>query len=195
MTKSEIVALMRALEATAEVMGTALSESAAMLMAEDLSAYPLQAVKDALVRCRRECKFRLTLAEIIERIDDGRPGPEEAWSLVPMSEGQTAVITDEIAACIPYGMIERGDMVAARMAFTEAYRKAISAARARGEPVKWFPSLGHDIEGREAPLREAERLGRLPSPLVGKLLPVPVDDKRLPSPVSAIIQQLSLKAA
>lgn len=191
MKREDAVELLAALTATAEVMGTAISEGAARMMMSDLLAYPVPAVLAALVRCRRECKFRLTLAEIIERIDDGRPGAEEAWSIAPMSERQTAVVTEEIMAALPLAMIERGDMVAARMAFTESYRKLVAEARAAGKPVHWFASLGHDLESREKPLRDAERLGRLPSSTVAKLLPAPKGEARLPSDVSLALRRIT----
>lgn len=190
MRREEVADLLSALSVTAEVMGATMSDAAARVMASDLADYPLPAVLAALHRVRRECKYRMTLAEIVERIDDGRPGPEEAWSMVPTSERQTAVLTDEIAACIPTALLERGEMVAARMAFVEAYRRSVAEARAAKAPVRWFASLGHDVAGREKPLRDAERMGRLTTAAVQTLLPGPSEAPRLPSAVTLAIKRL-----
>ena len=77
--------LAEALAVTAELTGTELSVAAAKVMATDLAAYPRQQVLGALARCRRELKTRLTMAAVIERLDDGRPGAEEAWAMIPKS--------------------------------------------------------------------------------------------------------------
>jgi hypothetical protein len=51
-----------------------------------------------LGRCRREVKGVLTVSDVVSRIEDGRPGVEQAWSMLPITESQTAVWTDEMAA-------------------------------------------------------------------------------------------------
>lgn len=182
MPKDDAIDLLEAVAVTAELTGTELSKIAARVMADDLAGYPVAQVLDALTRCRRELKGKLTIAAVIERIDDGRPGPEEAWAMIPIAEAQTAVLNEEMSQAIPYDLIERGDTIAARMAFVETYRRLVTAARAARVPVRWFASLGHDVQGREAPLRAAERLGRLPAPQVAMLLPPPdheIKDKRV----------------
>ena len=84
--RDDAVELLQALAVTAELTGTELSEPAARVMANDLAAYPVQQVLGALTRCRRELKGRLTVAAILERLDDGRPGPNEAWAMIPQDE-------------------------------------------------------------------------------------------------------------
>lgn len=168
--------LIKAVMVTAELMGTALSADGARVMCDDLDAYPEPQVMGALTRCRREVRNRLTLADIIARLDDGRPGPDEAWAMIPRSEAETVVWTDEMAqahgAAAP--LLEAGDQIAARMAFREAYARLVTQARADRLPTRWMPSLGHDRDGREKPLREAVQLGRLQSDAVTKLLPAPM---------------------
>jgi hypothetical protein len=66
--------LSEAVAVTLELTGTTLSEVAARMMADDLARYPEQQVMGALTRCRRELKGRLTIADVISRLDDGRPG-------------------------------------------------------------------------------------------------------------------------
>ena len=155
--------LNEAIAVTAELTGTVLSKVAAQVMAEDLARYPEDQVMGALTRCRRELKGRLTIADVISRLDDGRPGVEEAWAMLPKDEQTTAVWTVEMsqASAVVHDLLDRGDEVAARMAFKEAYSKACQLARDRGEPVSWSASLGWDKSGRESVLKAAVAAGRL----------------------------------
>lgn len=154
----------QALIVTAEITGTDLTEHAARLMAQDLSAHPLEQVLVALTRCRREVKGRLTLADILSRLDDGRPGVEEAWAIVAQTlgnESRSIVWTEEMAAAYGVAMNLADDQVAARMAFKEHYNAAVQQARDSKQPVRWSPSLGTDKAGRDAALLDAVRKGRL----------------------------------
>lgn len=163
--------------ATAEVLGTTLSHGALILMAEELIGYPPIMVRDALHRCRRELKGRLTLPDVIERIEhgDGRPGPDEAWSTAvrAMDEKATVVLNDELmgAWSVAKTIWDAGDKVGARMAFRDAYQRIVTAARAAREPCRWWPSLGDDKAGRDQPLLDAVAKGLLAAPRVQALLP------------------------
>lgn len=167
--------LIQALAVTAELTGSRLSEGAATVMVDDLSEYPLAQVLGALKKCRRELKGRLTIAEILSRLDDGRPGPEEAWAMLPFDEATTVVWTDEMARAfgVALPLIQMGDRVAGRMAFKEAYQREVAEARARKAPTTWVPSLGHDPHGREAPITAAVQAGRLTFEHAKILLPAP----------------------
>jgi hypothetical protein len=142
-------------------------------MADDLSPYPADQVLGALTRCRKELKGRLTVSDVIQRMDDGRPGPEEAWSMLPFDEGMTVVWTEEMAGAwgVALPLIEDGERIAARMAFLEAYRTRVQRARDAGLQVKWSVSLGHNPEKRVAAIQEAHRLGRIGTEHVSRLLP------------------------
>jgi hypothetical protein len=155
--------LAAALAVTAEITGTDLSQGAAIVMAQELAAYDRGQVLGALKRCRRELRGRLTMAAVIERLDDGRPGPEEAWAMLPTDEASSVVWTDEMAEAfgLVCGMIEDGETVAARMAFKEKYLSLISLARDERKPVNWTPSLGHDPRSRDGALSLAVEKGRL----------------------------------
>lgn len=148
---------------TAELTGTNLSEAAAEVMAVELAAYPREQVIRALSRCRKELKTRLTMAAVIERLDDGRPGAEEAWAILPRSESQTAVWTEEMALAfgVASPLLHAGDPIAARMAFKETYSRLVAEARNERKPVNWTATLGHDPHGREGALAEAVAKGRL----------------------------------
>jgi len=165
--------LLKALAVTAELTNTQLSTEAARVMADDLARYPEMQVLGALQKCRRELKGKLTVADVVTRLDDGRPGPEEAWAMLPFDEAQTVVWTDEISKAwgVALPLLEEGERVPARMAFLESYRKAVQEARDRGEPANWSVSLGHNPEGRECAVLEAVRLGRISQQHAENLLP------------------------
>lgn len=155
--------VLQALMVTAELTGTQLSEPAARVFALDIGRYPEPMVLGALDRCRREVKGRLTPADVIQRLDDGRPGPEEAWSILPFEEATTVVWTEEMQGAwgVALPLLEEGDRIAGRMAFLESYRTRVQRARDAGIPVKWTVSLGHDAKGREPVIAQAIERGRL----------------------------------
>lgn len=167
--------LLEAIAVTAELTSTSLSEAAAKVMTADLAQYPEQQVLAALTRCRRELKGRLTIADVVTRLDDGRPGPEEAWAMLPRDEAVTVVWTEEMAQAmgVAQPLLNEGEIVPARMAFKEAYTKLVQDARDNRIPVKWTASLGHDTRGREHVLTQAAEMGRLTHEHVAGLLPAP----------------------
>ena len=169
------VRLLEALSLTARACQTVVPEDVAVVIAQDLlSRFPIDAILPALVRCRLELRNRLTPADIIERIDDGRPGAEEAWGAVSgATEATTLVLTEEMqqALAVAWPQMAAGDLVPARMAFLETYRKMALSARAAGLPLKWRVSLGQDPAGRLAPIRDAVAKGRLTAADARALLP------------------------
>ena len=121
-------------------------------------------------------RFMPTVADLLgpAQASDGRPGAEESWARLSHAigdEGATVVLTAEERVSFFVADAIAGDKIAARMAFKEAYTKAVHEARARGIQVQWGHILGHDVAGREPVLLEAVRLGRLDSAHVAGLLP------------------------
>lgn len=155
--------LQDAIAATAELCGSPLSIPALTMIVLDVDQYPEQMIFAALRRCRMEHKGRLTAEAIISRLDDGRPGPEEAWAMIPRDEAGSVVWTDEMAAAfgIAGPLLAQGEPIPARMAFIEHYRAAVTTARLNAVPPRWTPSLGHDPRGREQVLLEASKKGRI----------------------------------
>lgn len=169
--------IIKAIAVTAELTGTELSEAAIRVMASDLAAYPEQAALRALDRCRKELKGRMTLAAVLERVEglDGRPGPEEAWSIALSSadEAETVVWTEEIsqALAVAEPLLAVRDKVAARMAFSEKYQSIVRDSREQGIPCRWSASIGHDPELRERAISAAVTAGRISSTQATALLP------------------------
>lgn len=155
--------LILAVAATAELCGRTLTQAAARIFVDDLSGFPEHQVLGALRRCRMEVRGALTVQDVVSRLDDGRPGPDEAWALVPKDEAGSTVWTDEVAAAYAAAapLLDAGDKVGARFAFREAYTRAVTAARDKRQPARWWPSLGHDQASRESAINHAADLGRI----------------------------------
>ena len=143
-----------------------------------------------------EGRFSPKPASIISIIDamrpDGRPGADEAWAMIPMSEYASAVMTQEMAEAlhIAQPLLDAGDKIAARMSFREAYNRIVDANKRNGVKPSWFPSLGQDKEGRDSVLAEAVRLGRIGAEhAIGLVAP----DKIAPMLQSAGEERLALE--
>jgi hypothetical protein len=166
-------ALIEAIRVTSEICGQSLSIAAARILAGDLEKFEEHAILAALSRCRMEVQGRLKVGDIIVRIADGRPDADEAWHMLPMDELASTVWTEEMAQAwgLALPLLESGDFAGARRAFAENYARAVQQARVRREPVRWMPSLGSDLKGRERALADAVKKGRLTAAQVETLLP------------------------
>jgi hypothetical protein len=138
-----------------------------------LQGQPYELVARALNEHVQTSRFMPTIADILEfcRLQNPalqRPGPDEAWAMMPRSEDDSVVWTEEMAkawsvasALVNPHRVERPDWVAARMAFREAYARACEEARAQGRSVRWQVARGHRKDNLEDVLHEAVRLGYL----------------------------------
>ena len=155
--------VIRTLGLVAEVTASHLSEAALRLIVRQIARYPYDAVIRALERCANECTRGLTLADIVQRIDDGRPSVEEAWARVPKSENDAACMSDEMR--IAWGaarlLYYDGDHIAARMAFKEVYVRELADARASGKPPHWILSAGYDRSATDAAAIEGVTSGKI----------------------------------
>src|SRR5580692_1153047 len=89
--------IIQIVKATGEIYGRTVSDAAATMFLVDLAGFNSEEIKAALAKCRKELKTFPSVADVISRIDDGRPGIEEAWALVPKDEEGSVVWSDEIA--------------------------------------------------------------------------------------------------
>lgn len=162
-----------------EVTGSEMSKGAMRVMLHELAKHPEGQVVRALDRCCRELKGpKIALQDILTRIDDGRPDPETAWTMVPKDEMVSAMMTEEMgeAFSLVYSTVASGELIPARMAFLEAYRKAVQLAREEKKPVRWAFTPGTDLNGREAVLLDAADKGLISAERVQELLPHHRDD-------------------
>lgn len=97
-----------------------------------------------------------------------RPGADEAWAKLPRSEDDSVIWTEETAHAwgiasnlVNPHLVDRPDWVAARMAFKDAYQRAVESAKANGKPVKWVFAKGHTNDNLLDVVREAVQLGRI----------------------------------
>lgn len=184
--------LIKAIGVTLEITSTRLSDPAVEVMLADLAAHPEPLVLAALMRCCRELKGRLTLADIISRIDDGRPDPEGAWASIPKDEDGSVVWTTEMreAWAAAYPLIRDGELVPARMAFLERYRVVVQQARDARLPVEWEFSPGTNKDLRELVLLDAATKGRISADAARRLLPHHRADEGLNARLLAIAGQV-----
>lgn len=185
------IAILEALAVTAEITGTQLSPGAARVFANDLARYPERQILEALQRCRREVRGRLTVADVLGRLDDGRPNADEAYALLPHGEAETVVWTEEMTSAWAIAC-EAEDRVARRMAFLSCYRQAVQRARDAAKPIKWSISIGTDPTQRLQAMEEAVRLGRISHEYAQALLPEAANWPIAPS-VTAFLKKLTLK--
>jgi hypothetical protein len=167
--------LIQGISITAELCGRTLSDPALFAFADSLAKYdPIQVLK-ALEKCKQGLSGPFTLPAVISRIDDGRPGAEEAWTTCPHSEAETAVWTREAQKAFFSGacdLLESGDVIAARMAFKEAYERIVRDARADQQACAWIVSQGWDLADRQRKLSEAVTLGRIALPAAIAVCPL-----------------------
>ena len=169
----------QAITGLAELHGKTLSNLAAELFEKALKDYPEHDILLALTRCLKDLSHFPTPAEVIARVDDGHPGPEEAWALVPKNEADSAVWTQEMREAFFAGAssLIDDDPIAARMAFKETYAKLLTQSRMKRKKAKWELSLGHDQRGRQAAAILAVDRGYLPSSEVAHL----IEDRNTPT--------------
>lgn len=156
--------LHEAVALTYAAVGQELSDAALELICADLAAYPPKGVAEALQRCRREVRGRLSLADILDRIPCGHPGVEEAWSLVCRAIGDeraTVILTEPMRAAFYAAEQLVDDEVGARMAFKEVYARDVALARQSAAMPEWSAILGHDPAERDAKITQAVTDGRI----------------------------------
>lgn len=180
MTHDDLPAFEAMLSALAETYGKRLGTEATKVHWRALSHLSLDSVRwayESHVRDTERGRFFPLPADVLAQIQraeasDGRPGADEAWAMMPRSEAETVVWTEEMAEAMNAArpLLAEGDQVAARMAFREAYNRLVSAARLAHRAVQWVPSLGYDASGRVHVLVAAVQANRLSLGHVQQLL-------------------------
>ena len=162
----------RTIAATAELTGASLTAQAIAVMVADLTAdFPSEWIEEALIRCRRECRHGLTLADILDRMPHQPPGPDEAWELALRAEpwlprGETLVIPLCIMEAFPFKLVKANDMYGARLAFRAAYPQA---RRSRGSQV-YFRVGADERRTKQQILSDAAEQGIIPHANIPLLL-------------------------
>lgn len=180
MAKSNEEIMLQAITVTAEMTGAKFSAPTLVAMVDRLSAFSIEAVLQSLERCQVECRRPLTMADIVERMqqDDGRPGADEAWALCPKAEADAAVWTDEMRAAffVAWPVLAGGDEIAARMAFKQSYERLVRESRDQRKPITWALSAGQDRDATAQALEKAVELGRIDRGQAAAMLPALPDN-------------------
>ena len=166
--------------------GVNLSEQAMDSIIDTLDIFPPKKVRSAIAKCYREVRGRLYPADIVSRImmDDGRPSADEAWAMLPRSESESVVWSDEMAEA--YGVVTSiiyTDQFSARKSFVAAYQRIVDKNRDYGIAPHWTPSLGTYEPGRNQAIIDAVYKHRL-SPAYARsicsdLPPMPGEPKQI----------------
>lgn len=160
---------------------------------EALRPYPLRLISEALsahLRDPQRGRFVPVAADVIAQINalaerDGRPGPQEAWAMIPTDEAASVIWSEEMAAAfgVAAPLLRAGDAIAARMAFLEAYRSRVADARSRGVAPRWSASYGTDVAGRAVAIEHASNMGRISREQTTAMLAIAAPHRE-PSPVA-----------
>lgn len=149
--------------ATYTAVGQEVPDIAVKTVAADLQAYSIEEIAFSLTRCRKELR-KIALVDILERIPNGHPSADEAWSIVYpalKSEKVTIIWTQPMAAAFRPALNLRDDPIASRMAFKETYQRLVAIARTQNERPKWEPALGFDANQRADAIKQGISEGKL----------------------------------
>lgn len=177
--------LVQAVQAMGELYGNQISPAAARMFLKDLAAFPENQIDQALQRCRMELTRFPSIADVIARIADTRPGPDEAWAMIPKDEEGSVIWSEEMAEAFGKArpLLLEGDHVAGRLAFRETYVRLVSEARRMKRQPRWSPSFGFSKQGRFAAVSAALDNGRITPGRAQKLLegegPIPPNIQRI----------------
>lgn len=175
MTSEDQTVFIQLLVSCGEVYDKEVKEGQIALFWEVVRDYSLAQVTQSFSRHIKTNKFFPTPADIIANIPAakyaGHIGADEAWTLAlkAMDEAETVILNAEIlqARQVAMAIYDSGDKVGARMAFKDAYQRAVLA----NERPRWFVSLGHDKNSREAEVEKAYEAGLIGYATVLKYLP------------------------
>lgn len=107
-----------------------------------LGIYSIEAIRGAFDAYWRNARSLPLPSDILKFLPDplGHMGPEEAWNHAPKHESDAAYVTDQIMAGLSSALdsIDRGDMIGARMAFVEAYKREVGQAQAQGIRARYW---------------------------------------------------------
>ncbi len=177
MQSSDKAQFLKVLAACLDMYGRERSDTVMALWWKLMEPYRLDEVQEALASHMRTSKFCPTPADVIGMVSakDGRPTADEAWAMIPRSEYESVIWTEEMAQAfgVASALLEHGDQVAARRAFIDRYDGLVASARAAGVPVKVTPSFGFDPAGREAAVHKAVERGLIPAAKAKVYLPAP----------------------
>lgn len=169
---------------------TPFSDERVEMWMQALSHFPTGSVMKATRSYITTNKFKPQLADIVAgcaaQLDGNWLGADEAWALMPKSESDSAMLTNEMAQAMAAAapLLEMGDRVAARMAFRDTYNRLIERAKLEARTPSYFPSFGSD---------EAGRVSMLANAVNAKQITLDRATQALPSRAADLVQMLGVK--
>lgn len=170
-----------ALTVACEVTSTDWSKATMLAVMQDLREYSAEQVIEALNRCRKECKGRLSLAVILGFLDDGYPDANEAWAMVV-----DGLKCEDMTLCLPViaqqavtsgvrTLWASNDKYAARQSFVAQYERL--KANTVGK-CAWVIELGTDKNHAAMVIEDAVRSGKVSRQAALSILPTDSTDTR-----------------
>ncbi len=170
--------------------GQPYTEGGLELMFAAMQDLTLQQVQQALVRHINDPvngKWRPNTSMIRDQINKAAPvawvSADEAWGTAPKLETDSGVCNQVVAGALAVAqdLINRGDMVAARKAFIDAYNTRVEQAKNHPDPAQRVPITF--VSGGNLPQRFEDAHGEhqmlLERAQAGGLLPLPNDSAPL----------------
>jgi len=137
--KKEFISI---LAATQDYYDKQVSQSSADIYWKGLVDVSLDDFRNAMNHHIRTNKFMPKVADILDAVPSPWPNPEEAWNQYPKTEADGGYMNQSMGVAMGASMdsVERGDMVAGRMAFIETYKSEVAKHKTKGELPEWWPS-------------------------------------------------------
>ena len=145
--------------------GKSFSETNMRFVFEAFEPYPLEFIKQATTQYSRREKFAPSPSDIISLMETGnkRPTADEAWGIVPKSERESAVWTDEMATAwlSASPLYYDGDKIGARMTFKAVYERECNESLVMNKSIRWWLSRGDDKAHLKTTVERAKIDGKL----------------------------------
>lgn len=162
--------------------GKTLSNAAMKVTFKLLSGYPFEHVAAAIYKHIETSDRAPQPSDIIKLLNmgDEHLDADSAWLIVPKSEEDSAVWTDEMATA--WGSCSKlyysGDIFNATRGFKSEYKRICEISKLTNKPVNWTLTKGTNHELLKTCVEEALRLGRLKPDYANRVL------DSLPKPIT-----------
>jgi hypothetical protein len=162
--------------------GKQLSNAAMKMSFKLLSGYPFEHVAAAIYKHIETSDRAPQPSDIIKLLNAGNEhlSADEAWLIVPKSERDSAVWTDEMAEAWKEcsDLYYSGDIFNATRGFKSAYQRICDRNKLTNRPIAWRLTRGTDNALLKTVVEDALRLGRLKPDYANRVL------ESLPKPIT-----------
>lgn len=162
--------------------GKQLSNAAMKMSFKLLSGYPFEHVAAAIYKHIETSDRAPQPSDIIKLLtmNDEHLTEDDAWLIVPKSERESAVWTDEMAEAwsLCSDLYYSGDVYNATRGFKSAYKRIVAKNKLTNRPIAWRLTRGTDNTLLKAVVEDALRLGRLKPDYANRVL------ESLPKPMT-----------